>query len=133
MKRSIIFKANFQIKENGMRLVVRDTIGARCIVAEDGQKLHDAVVALLRDKEDVILDFSEVRQYASPFFNFSIGQLLNDVSEEDLRKYLHLEGLNETGRLVVERVIENASKYKNNKDYRTIVDDILEQQARGEG
>jgi len=115
-----------------MRLVIRETIGARCIVAEDGQKLHDAVVALLRDKEDVFLDFSGVRQFASPFFNFSIGQLLNDVSEDDLRSFLHLEGLNETGRIVVERVIANASRYQNNEDYRKIVDDILEQQARGE-
>ncbi len=115
-----------------MRLNVKEAIGARCIVAEDGQKLHDAVVALLRDKEDVFLDFSDVRQFASPFFNFSIGQLLNDVSEENLRKYLHLEGLNEIGRIVVERVISNASRYQGNEDYRKIVDDILEQQARGE-
>jgi hypothetical protein len=115
-----------------MRLVISETIGARCIVAEDGQRLHDAVVGHLRDNEDVFLDFSEVRQFASPFFNFSIGQLLNDVSEVNLRKFLHLEGLNETGRIVVERVIANASKYQNNEDYRKIVDDILEQQAKGE-
>ena len=66
----------------------------------------------------------------SPFFNFAIGQLLKDIAEVDLRRLLQIEHLNETGRLVVERVIENAAKYHGDKDYRKIVDDILEQQAK---
>jgi len=35
--------------------------------------------------------------------------------------------------MVVERVIENATKYHGDKDYRKIVDDILEQQAMEAG
>ncbi|MBW1741750.1 MAG: hypothetical protein JRJ42_11605 [Deltaproteobacteria bacterium] len=43
---------------------------------------------------------------------------------------LQIENLNETGKLVVERVIENAAKYHGDVNYRKIVDDILEQQAK---
>lgn len=52
------------------------------------------------------MDFDGVAQFASPFFNFAIGQLLKDIEEKDLRRLLQVENLNETGKLVVERVIE---------------------------
>jgi hypothetical protein len=113
-----------------MRLCIKDQIGPRCIIKEDGQKVYDSIHNALRNSETVTLDFEEVNQFASPFFNFAIGQLLKDVSEADLRRLLHIEHLSETGRLVVERVIENAAKYNGDKDYRKIVDDILERQAK---
>lgn len=113
-----------------MKLAIKDMIGSRCIIKEDGQKVFDAIHDLLKNGEKITLDFDGVTQFASPFFNFAIGQLLKDVDETPLRRLLHCENLNETGRLVVERVIENAAKYHGNKDYRKIVDDILEQQAK---
>jgi hypothetical protein len=113
-----------------MKLSIRDQIGPRCIIREDGQKIYEAIQSPLKNGEPVILDFEGVRQFASPFFNFAVGQLLKDISEAELRRLLHIENLNETGKMVVERVIENAAKYHGDKDYRKIVDDILEQQAR---
>ncbi|MDM8551319.1 DUF4325 domain-containing protein [Desulfobacterales bacterium HSG2] len=69
-------------------------------------------------------------QFASPFFNFAIGQLLKDIAEADLRELLNIQHLNETGKLVFDLVIENAAKYHGDKGYRKIVDDILGQQAK---
>ena len=116
-----------------MKLSIKDKIGPRCIIKEDGQKIYDVIIEPLRQGETVTLDFSGATQFASPFFNFAIGQLLKDIKEDDLRRLLQIENLNETGRLVVERVIENAAKYHGDKDYRKIVDDILEQQAKESG
>ncbi len=113
-----------------MKLSVKNHIGPRCIIKEDGQKIYDAIHGALRQGESVNLDFEGVSQFASPFFNFAIGQLLKDIAESDLRTLLHLDHLNETGKLVVERVIENAARYHGDKDYRQIVDDILESQAK---
>ena len=113
-----------------MNISIKDKIGPRCIIKEDGQKVYDAIHDILQKGEAVTLDFKDVTQFASPFFNFAIGQLLKDIKEDDLRRLLHIENLNETGKLVVERVIENAAKYHGDKDYRKIVDDILEEQAR---
>jgi len=112
-----------------MKLSIKDKIGLRCIIKEDGQKIYDEIHGPLKNGETVTLDFSGVSQFASPFFNFAIGQLLKDIQEADLRRLLRIENLNETGRLVVERVIDNAVKYHGDRDYRKIVDDILEQQA----
>ncbi len=113
-----------------MEISIKDNIGPRCIIKEDGQKVFDEIFKALKSGETVTLDFEGVNQFASPFFNFAIGQLLKDIKEEDLRRLLHIKNINETGMLVVERVIENAAKYHGDKDYGKIVDDILEQQAR---
>ena len=113
-----------------MKITIKDKIGPRCIIKEDGQKIFDEIHEPLKRGDIITLDFEGVSQFASPFFNFAIGQLLKDITEESLRSLLQIVNLNETGKLVVERVIENAAKYHGNKDYRKIVDDILEQQAR---
>ena len=113
-----------------MKLSIRELIGSRCIIKEDGQKIYEAIHGTLQRNEPVILDFEGVNQFASPFFNFAVGQLLKDIDKTNLLRLLQLEHLNETGRLVVERVIENSVQYHGDRDYRKIVDEILEQQAK---
>ncbi|MBW1834283.1 MAG: STAS-like domain-containing protein [Deltaproteobacteria bacterium] len=113
-----------------MKIIIKDVIGPRCIIKEDGQKIYKKIHEPLTKAETVTLDFDGVTQFASPFFNFAIGQLLKDIEEKDLRCFLRVENLNETGKLVVEWVIENAARYHGDVDYRKIVDDILEQQAK---
>lgn len=113
-----------------MKILINDKVGPRCIIKEDGQKIYDIIHGALKSGDTVYLDFEGVSQFASPFFNFAVGQLLKDIPESNLRQLLQIEHLNETGKLVVERVIENAAKYHGDKDYQKIVDDILEQQSR---
>lgn len=113
-----------------MKMTIKEMIGPRCIIREDGQKVYDVIYPLLQKGEAVTLDFVGVSQFASPFFNFAIGQLLKDIREEDLRRLLEIENLDPTGKLVVERVIDNAGRYHANVDYRNIVDAILKQQAQ---
>ena len=115
-----------------MIVTIKDMIGQRCIVKEDGQRVYNAIHNVLKQGEAVVLNFEGVSQFASPFFNFAIGQLLKDIKEDDLRRRLQIENLTPTGRLVVERVIENASRYHTDVDYQKIVDSILEQQAKEE-
>ena len=113
-----------------MRILIKEFIGPRCIPKDDGQKLHDKITACLSDKNNVILDFSNVKMFASPFFNYSIGQLFNSYSESDIRSFLHLENLEPVGHAIIERVVENANRFKSEVDYKKIVDEILEQQAK---
>jgi hypothetical protein len=116
-----------------MTIKIKDMIGSRCIVKEDGQRVYDAIHDIVARGSIVTLDFEGVSQFASPFFNFAIGQLLKDIKEVDLRRLLHIENINQIGKLVVDRVIENASRYHTDVDYRKIVDDILGQQAKEAG
>ncbi len=113
-----------------MELRILELIGPRCIVKEDGQRVYEKIHPELSKHQTVTLDFGGVTQFASPFFNFSIGQLLKDITEEDLRQHLQVKNLVSDGELVIKRVIENASRYYKDVDYRKIVDSILEQQAK---
>jgi len=113
-----------------MKLSIKHTIGPRCIIEEDGRQLFGEIHEPLKNGEIVILDFDGVRQIAAPFFNIAIGQLLKDITEPDLRRRLQIEHLNETGKRVMERVIDHAARYYGDKDYRRIVDDIMEQQVK---
>lgn len=113
-----------------MKILIKDFIGTRCILKDDGQKLFEEISRHLESKNEVTLDFSNVKMFASPFFNYSIGQLFNKFSEEDIRNNLHLEHLEVVGHSIIERVVENASRFKSDLDYKKIVDEILEQQAK---
>ena len=114
-----------------MNILINKMIGPRCITKEDGQRVYEAIHENLKNSESVELDFENVSQFASPFFNFAIGQLLKDIKEDGLRKLLQIKNMDKAGRLVVERVMENAARYHGNEDYKKIVDEILAQQAEG--
>ena len=113
-----------------MKIAIFEQVGKRCMTKEDGQRIYEAIHGPLLDVQKVTLDFAGVTQVASPFFNFAIGQLLKDIAEQKVCENLVIENLNSTGKMIVERVIENAARYHANPDYRQIVDDILESQAK---
>ena len=113
-----------------MKVTIRESVGPRCIIKEDGQRVYDAIHPVLKRGEPVTLDFQGVTQFASPFFNFAVGQLLRDIDVESVKRLLQIENLVPDGRRVVDRVIENAGKYHTDVDYRKIVDAILQQQAK---
>lgn len=63
---------------------VFEVIGEYAIAADSGQKLYDQIHPELLDGKSVELDFSGVEIFTSAFFNFAIGQLLRDISTDDL-------------------------------------------------
>lgn len=113
-----------------MKISISESIGSRCIIKDDGLKIFKNIHDPLKNGEEVTLDFTKVTQFASPFFNFAIGGLLKDIKENDLKKLLHIENLNQTGQIVVKRVFENASRYYTDINYQEIVDSILEEQVK---
>ena len=82
---------------------------------------------MLTEGREVTLNFEGVKQFASPFFNTAIGQLLKDIKDDDFERLLHFEKLSKDSRLVVSQVIENAKNYHRNVDYKKMVDSILQE------
>jgi len=113
-----------------MIINIRDTIGTRCILKDDGQRLFNQIEPSLRDDMDVTLNFEGVSLFASPFFNFSIGQLIIAMPEDVVKNKLHIHNLDSVGQSVMSRVVENASKFHADRDYKKIVDNILELHAK---
>lgn len=114
---------NYNIKEN---------VGTNGITLQDGQKVYEAIYPELKNKQPVTLDFAEVRILASPFLNAAIGQLLRDISPEDLNHYLKFVNLPTVTRPVLKRVIDNAKGYYTNEVVRRAIDETISAQGSGD-
>jgi hypothetical protein len=94
-----------------MQLLVRSLIGENCLTWDEGDKLHQRIVAALKQQEKVELNFEGVKVFASPFFNAAIGRLLKDFSRETLNASLVFRSLNPVGMHVLRQVIENSKEF----------------------
>ncbi len=108
---------------------IKDFIGQRCITSEDGQRVYVEICPKLKAAEDVQLDFDGVTIFASPFFNFAIGQLYRDISGEVLQKHLKAENLSSNGTMILNRVIKNSKVYYENPEHRKAVDEAMKRLA----
>ncbi|MBN3885862.1 MAG: STAS-like domain-containing protein [Nostoc sp. JL34] len=87
--------------------------------------VHPELLAL----NEVELDFAGVEIFASPFFNFAIGQLLRDIKPETLNRLLKFSNLNTVGKQILKLVIENSKRYYSDPDFRSRVDQVISEQA----
>lgn len=112
-----------------MTYKIYDIVGEYAISADGGQKIYNQINPKLLAGDSVELDFTGVKVFASPFFNFAIGQLLKDIAADDLNRLLSFTCLNDNGQKVLERVIANAKRYYCDPQYRKAVDTVLEEYA----
>lgn len=113
-----------------MRYDIRTLVGKNCMTPEDGQKVYAVTHPELVADRPVDLDFAGVDIFASPFFNFAIGQLLRDIQPERLNRLLAVSNLNPVGKQILRRVIENSKQYYSNEGFRKTVDEVLSEQAK---
>jgi len=85
--------------------------GALCVSAEDGQRVHDKIAALLREQQKVVLSFEQVETLISAFLNAAVGQLYGEFSEKSIRELLSVRDMNPDDEDVLKRVVENAKRY----------------------
>jgi len=85
--------------------------GPLCVSAEDGQRLHDKIVPLLRDGKKVELSFEQVDTLISAFLNAAIGQLYGEFPEDRIRELLSVKDMEQDDLAILQRVVENAKTY----------------------
>lgn len=115
-----------------MNMEIKSFVGDSCVTSEDGQRVYDEIYPKLAAGESVCLNFSNVRVFASPFFNFAIGQLLKDLEPENLNQLLKVENITTDGLLVWELVVKNAKEYYKKPGAKKAIDETLKQQAEDE-
>lgn len=90
--------------------------GPLCVSAEDGQRVHDKIVPLLRDGAKVVLSFEQVETLISAFLNAAIGQLYGEFPEERIRELVSVRDMDPQDTPILKRVIENAKLYFSDPD-----------------
>ena len=110
-----------------MNLQIHRLIGPNCITLEDGQAVYERIYPELEQKHTIELDFSNVKLFASPFFNAAIGQLYKDFSSDDLNHLLKMEGLTTNGQIVLRKVAENAKIYYSSAKARSVIESVADE------
>lgn len=112
-----------------MTINVHEITGEYGISADAGQQVFDQIHTELLDGRSVELDFSGVNVFASAFFNFAIGQLLQDIPADDLNQLLKITHLNANGATLLRHIIANAKKYYSDPQYQDAVNTVMEEYA----
>ncbi|WP_017301089.1 STAS-like domain-containing protein [Nodosilinea nodulosa] len=108
---------------------IHDITGQYAISADHGQQVYDHIHGDLLDGRSVELDFAEVNVFASAFFNFAIGQLLKDISTDDLNQLLTISNLNPSGDSILRHIITSAQRYYSDRQYQAAADAVMEEYA----
>lgn len=94
---------------------VADLVGGPlCISAEDGQKVFEKVLPLLKKSKPINISFDHVDMVISLFLNVAIGQLYGSFSEDEVRALVRVEGLSGDDMELLKHVVDNAKKYYSN-------------------
>lgn len=89
--------------------------GPLCVSADDGQRVHDKIVPLLRDGKKVVLSFEQVETLISLFLNAAIGQLYGEFPEERIRELVSVRDMDDEDHAMLKRVVVNAKRYFANR------------------
>ena len=89
--------------------------GPLCVSADDGQRVHDKIVPLLRDGQKVVLSFEQVETLISAFLNAAIGQLYGEFPEDRIRELVSVRDMDDEDQAVLKRVVDNAKRYFANR------------------
>ncbi len=92
-------------------IFVKDIVGVNAISMNSGTKLREIILKEWPKDEKIILDFSGIDVFASPFLNASIGALLKTKTIEDLQEKLVFEEISDHGKRLLNLVIDNAIKF----------------------
>jgi len=85
--------------------------GPLCVSADDGQRVHDKIVPLLREGQQVVLSFEQVDTLISAFLNAAIGQLYGGFPEDRIRELVSVRDMDDEDQAILKRVIDNAKTY----------------------
>jgi hypothetical protein len=111
-----------------MKYNIHHLIGAYCVTPQRGQELYDTIHPLVTKGIAVELDFLGIKAYASPFFNYAIGQLLKDIPEADVNRLVKFHNLSNTGTNVLQMVMNSAKRYYTDESYRQAVHEVREEE-----
>lgn len=112
-----------------MKYDIHAIVGKNGMTSEDGQKLYNVIYPELKAGHSVELDFAGVEIFASPFFNFAIGQLVKDIHADTLNQLLQISHLDSIGMKILKRVIENSKEYYSSSRTRQAIERVLREQA----
>lgn len=106
--------------------VIGDTYA---VEAGDGEKVFELVSKALDDKRKISVSFQNIEMITTAFLNTAFGKLYKDYSEDDIREYLSVTNITDSGTVALKRVIDTAKLfYKDPEAMQRSIDEIMEEE-----
>lgn len=88
-------------------IMVKDDFKDDYITREAGERLRLMILAAIRNREKLILDFEGLIVASTSFFDEGIAKLAHEnLNQEDFKQYIVLKNLNKNDLKVLEKVTE---------------------------
>lgn len=82
-----------------------------CVAIDDGNIVHDRIVALIAEGKTAVVSFAGVKRLTTAFLNAAIGQLYNEYSADQIRHGLRVTDASQDQLRLIKRVVDNAKKF----------------------
>ena len=105
---------------------VFDIVGSKAISTDKGMALRNEIEHRLSRTGSLTLNFNEVRQFTTLFFNSSLGYLITSLGPEIYNQCIKLENLSQLGKSTYEQTYRNAiNHYALSSDKKEIIKEII--------
>lgn len=89
-------------------IIVIKNIVDQCATKDAGLILYEQLQSMLKDGNNITLDFKGMDKFSHTFFNASVGALIIKTKDENITSRINLINLSETGQLLYNHSVENA-------------------------
>ena len=89
-----------------------DLIGNKlCLGRHQGDVLYQTLLDNIANNVEVTLSFDGIEAISGLFINSSIGRLYGVFDEDRIKKYLHVDNINQDDIQTLKRYVDNAKKF----------------------
>jgi hypothetical protein len=122
----IFFKVEYYIMDEVLINVFNSVGNPFCVEVDDGQKINDLIVKVLKEGKKVKLSFQNVEMLTTAFLNSAVGQLYRDFSEDEIKRLLSVEQIEPDDIALLKRVVDTAKLfYRDPTRLRNSINEIL--------
>lgn len=115
-----------------MNEIIRvEQIAPIAMTEESGIKVREKIAEAFEEKKQVILDFTNVSLFATPFFNASIGYYIIKLTPEKALSDIVTDNLSLLGKETYEHSVENARRIHDKKDNPELIGKITAETIEG--
>ena len=88
-------------------IIIKDIVN-QCATKDAGLILYEQLTSILKDGNNIALDFKGMDKFSHTFFNTSVGALIIKTKDENITSKIKLINLSETGQLIYSHSVKNA-------------------------
>lgn len=109
-----------------MNINIFEVTGKAALSMQNGDKIYEIIKSNIGKGEEIDLDFAQVKIFATPFFNASLGRLASEYNTENLLKIIKVINIPKNGEDLIKTSMESSEEIKKSEEYQDKLAAIFE-------